>query len=342
MANNAKGKAMETRARAATTQKGINNAKSGIGGSSKGGSGGKGSEHKEQKSELDFYKQLERAIDTVENALKRLQDRQEHLSGDALVKNLKEQNKEYLKQASLLKQLYITAEKQADSYKKALKRDNYNVKYDKDGNIDQKSYEKAYNKELNNYNDAIKSGNEDAIKLAKYRYDNFKEYIDKYNEAIAKSEDIRNQMLENIQNVADTNLAKFNAKFELNMDTKKAEKKWNEFQRKISKDFRKVALITAKDIEDIYGSALDSQSLFNTDASKIDHLTKQYEKMQSVLTGKAGKKNGIENGVVDPTKVDKLTKALKKAGVEYTTVADLQKDMNNIISGKKIIFSNKK
>lgn len=301
-----------------------------------GGGGGKKQDKDPQKSEINHYKQLERAIDSVENALKQLQDRQKHLNGDALVKNLKEQNKEYLKQAAALKKLYAASEKQVTSYRKTLKDEGFNVKYDKDRNITQKSYEQAYNKELKRYNKAVDTYNksskgesdEKALENAKKRYDKFKEYIDKYNEAIAKTEDIRNQMLENIQNVADTNLAKFNAKFDLDMDTKKAEKKWNEFQRKISKDFRKVALITAKDIEDIYGSALDSQSLFNTDASKIEHLTEQYEKMQSVLTGKTGKKNGIENGVVDPTKVDKLTKALKKAGVEYTTVADLQKDMN--------------
>lgn len=321
MANADRGEAMEVRARSKTTQKGLDNAKTGKGSGK--GKGGSSKEKEEQKSELDYYKQLEVAIKKVEARLKALQEREEHLQGDKLVKNLKEQTKAYQKQTAAIKDLYKASQAQVNSYKKVLKDQKYNVKYDSEGNITQKSYEVAYNKELEAYNKAIRSGDEDAIKAAKKRYDNFKEYINKYNEAIVKTEELKTQLMENIQNVADTNLKAFDVKFDADIKTKKAEKSWKEFQQKISKDFKKTMQITSDDVAKIMDKAFTDKSMFNIEKSRFEGIVNQYKKLEDIM----GQFNIGDDGVVDSEKVDKLTKAMQKMGLQYTTVADLQKDL---------------
>ena len=58
------------------------------------------------------------AIDRTNDALGRLQDREDHLSGKALIKNLEAQTKQYIKQAAALTRLSKAASKTAANLKK--------------------------------------------------------------------------------------------------------------------------------------------------------------------------------------------------------------------------------
>ena len=281
------------------------------------------------KEKVDKYKQLELAIDRTNDALGRLQDREDHLSGKALIKNLEAQTKQYVKQAAALTRLSKAASKTAANLKKqgSIYK---NISYDKEGNITQSSYEAEFAAQQKAYNDAIKKYNasakeeadEKALEKAEESWNNFKDWVDDYDEACQKVDDTLAQLMQNIQDTADANLKKFDITFDVKLDTEELNRSWSDFQKKYQKDFKKLAKATLKDIQDISSSAESYNRDYNTEEDRFYKIKKQADLMNKVY-GKYADKNGN----ISADKVEKVTKALKQQGVQYTSMADLQKDL---------------
>lgn len=281
------------------------------------------------KEKVDKYKQLELAIDRTNDALGRLQDREDHLSGKALIKNLEAQTKQYVKQAAALTRLSKAASKTAADLKKqgSIYK---NIAYDKEGNITQSSYEaefaaqqKAYNDAIEKYNASAKEeADEKALEKAEEAWNNFKDWVDDYDEACQKVDDTLAQLMQNIQDTADANLKKFDITFDVKLNTEELNRSWSDFQKKYQKDFKKLAKATLKDIQDISSSAESYNRDYSTEEDRFYKIKKQADLMNKVY-GKYTDKNGN----ISADKVEKVTKALKKQGVQYTSMADLQKDL---------------
>lgn len=298
--------------------------------SMKSGSGSNKKDSKElNKEKVDKYKQLELAIDRTNDALGRLQDREDHLSGKDLIKNLEAQTKQYVKQAAVLTRLSKAASKTAANLKKqgSIYK---NISYDKEGNITQSSYEAEFAVQQKAYNDAIKKYNasakeeadEKALEKAEEAWNNFKDWVDDYDEACQKVDDTLAQLMQNIQDTADANLKKFDITFDVKLNTEELNRSWSDFQKKYQKDFKKLAKATLKDIQDISSSAESYNRDYNTEEDRFYKIKKQADLMNKVY-GKYADKNGN----ISADKVEKVTKALKKQGVQYTSMADLQKDL---------------
>lgn len=281
------------------------------------------------KEKVDKYKQLELAIDRTNDALGRLQDREDHLSGKDLIKNLEAQTKQYVKQAAALTRLSKAASKTAANLKKqgSIYK---NISYDKEGNITQSSYEAEFAAQQKAYNDAIKKYNasakeeadEKALEKAEEAWNNFKDWVDDYDEACQKVDDTLAQLMQNIQDTADANLKKFDITFDVKLNTEELNRSWSDFQKKYQKDFKKLAKATLKDIQDISSSAESYNRDYNTEEDRFYKIKKQADLMNKVY-GKYADKNGN----ISADKVEAVTKALKQQGVQYTSMADLQKDL---------------
>ncbi len=281
------------------------------------------------KEKVDKYKQLELAIDRTNDALGRLQDREDHLSGKDLIKNLEAQTKQYVKQAAALTRLSKAASKTAANLKKqgSIYK---NISYDKEGNITQSSYEAEFAAQQKAYNDAIKKYNasakeeadEKALEKAEEAWNNFKDWVDDYDEACQKVDDTLAQLMQNIQDTADANLKKFDITFDVKLNTEELNRSWSDFQKKYQKDFKKLAKATLKDIQDISSSAESYNRDYNTEEDRFYQIKKQADLMNNVY-GKYADKNGN----ISADKVEAVTKALKQQGIQYTSMADLQKDL---------------
>lgn len=281
------------------------------------------------KEKVDKYKQLELAIDRTNDALGRLQDREDHLSGKDLIKNLEAQTKQYVKQAAALTRLSKAASKTAANLKKqgSIYK---NISYDKEGNITQSSYEAEFAAQQKAYNDAIKKYNasakeeadEKALEKAEEAWNNFKDWVDDYDEACQKVDDTLAQLMQNIQDTADANLKKFDITFDVKLNTEELNRSWSDFQKKYQKDFKKLAKATLKDIQDISSSAESYNRDYNTEEDRFYKIKKQADLMNKVYGQYADK-----NGNISADKVEAVTKALKQQGVQYTSMADLQKDL---------------
>lgn len=281
------------------------------------------------KEKVDKYKQLELAIDRTNDALGRLQDREDHLSGKDLIKNLEAQTKQYVKQAAALTRLSKAASKTAANLKKqgSIYK---NISYDKEGNITQSSYEaefaaqqKAYNDAIEKYNASAKEeADEKALEKAEESWNNFKDWVDDYDEACQKVDDTLAQLMQNIQDTADANLKKFDITFDVKLNTEELNRSWSDFQKKYQKDFKKLAKATLKDIQDISSSAESYNRDYNTEEDRFYQIKKQADLMNSIYSKYADK-----NGNISADKVEAVTKALKEQGVQYTSMADLQKDL---------------
>ena len=283
------------------------------------------------KEKVDKYKQLELAIDRTNDALGRLQDREDHLSGKDLIKNLEAQTKQYVKQAAALTRLSKAASKTAANLKKqgSIYK---NISYDKEGNITQSSYEaefaaqqKAYNDAIEKYNASAKEeADEKALEKAEESWNNFKDWVDDYDEACQKVDDTLAQLMQNIQDTADANLKKFDITFDVKLNTEELNRSWSDFQKKYQKDFKKLAKATLKDIQDISSSTESYNRDYDTEEDRFYQIKKQADIMNEIY---GNDKYTDKNGNIRADKVEAVTKALKEQGVQYTSMADLQKDL---------------
>ena len=299
--------------------------------SMKSGGGSKKDSKELNKEKVDKYKQLELAIDRTNDALGRLQDREDHLSGKDLIKNLEAQTKQYVKQAAALTRLSKAASKTAANLKKqgSIYK---NISYDKEGNITQSSYEaefaaqqKAYNDAIEKYNASAKEeADEKALEKAEESWNNFKDWVDDYDEACQKVDDTLAQLMQNIQDTADANLKKFDITFDVKLNTEELNRSWSDFQKKYQKDFKKLAKATLKDIQDISSSAESYNRDYDTEEDRFYQIKKQADIMNKIY---GNDKYTDKNGNISADKVEEVTKALKEQGVQYTSMADLQKDL---------------
>ena len=130
--------------------------------------------------------------------------------------------------------------------------------------------------------------------------------------------------MQNIQDTADANLKKFDITFDVKLNTEELNRSWSDFQKKYQKDFKKLAKATLKDIQDISSSAESYNRDYDTEEDRFYQIKKQADIMNSIY---GNDEYADKNGNISADKVEAVTKALKEQGVQYTSMADLQKDL---------------
>ena len=215
-ANAPGGGGLTRKASPSTGKSGIHMPKSGGGGGGRGGGGkgggggggGKSYEPKENKdpidNEVDRYERVNAELDRFSNLLEKITNEEERLTGDALLKNLEEQNKLLLKQIKLYQQKFEIQKQEALELQEKLK--GFGITFDNEGFMS--NYAQIHQQlidEVNNLGSQYSSlTSEDAekaldekLEAAQKRLDNFEEFYEKYDELISSG------LQETIQEIED-------------------------------------------------------------------------------------------------------------------------------------------
>ena len=199
---------------------------------------------KHMKENIDAYHQWEQQIKACENALSELQERQSHLKGKQLLKNIQAQTVALKEQAAAQERLNAQYRAEAAALRGVLAAKG--AAFDGNGNISNYSAllqqaQDKYNATVDAYNKKKTDANEKAVDSAKKEYDNLKDAIGDYEKALEGMQKAQQAMNELMQKQADIALAELETKWEIEfqMDTHKAQRQLSDFINNLNDDFRK-------------------------------------------------------------------------------------------------------
>ena len=233
--------------------------------------------------EIDAYHKWEQQIKACTNALDELQERQEHLKGKQLIKNLEAQTAALRKQVEAQKNLNGQYKAQAEYEKSRLIGYGVGAQFDSTGNISNynqmmQNAQDQYNAAIKAYNSSKTDANEKAVENAKNVYDDIKQTVSNYEEAIEGVQKAQQAINELMQNQADVALAKLEAEWdlELQIDTHDAERKIKNFIKELNKDFTRAT----EDWKENFNSAFDDFS----NGKLTEDVNGQISKMSEIMS----------------------------------------------------------
>lgn len=307
-------------------------------GSGSGGGSGKDSEkeadHIDQlEDEADTYHDIDLEISQIETDLKRLQDRQDKLSGKDLIDNLNKQLEVLEKQKKAYKDKIELARMELGVLKEALAAQG--VTFASDGYIS--NYYSALQAKLNHTNEVIAKYNnmsateqeafKETVEQAKEDYENFKDQIESYDKLISDTiPDLEDQIQEATDKQIELQIKKFTMEIEVRLEMAEAERKFNEFKTKV---------IDGLSEDDILGktkqSLDDLLSYFNTNKTgtgPIQSLTDQ-------LNGTLEELKQIESGGWANNYGDNQAQALEDLKTYYEQLMDQLGEVQDLVDSIK-------
>ena len=220
------------------------------------GSSSSKSTEQHQKTELDAYHDVNRAISNVTDEMDKLDKAKEHLAGNQLVDALRLENEQLEKQKKNYEDLSTVINSEAGRLQKLLSV--YGVEFDETTG-EMTNYVESYNKALADYNAAIDKYNassqeqsdKDALEKAKTAYSDFKDYVDEYDETLDKWLENEQNKLEAYYQQIENNYEAWETKIELSLDLASAQQDWNKFWQKVNKDIKSAYTDYAKEFSDL-------------------------------------------------------------------------------------------
>lgn len=338
------------RAKLITNQKNaqaaLQGAASGTGGkknTGKGSGSGSGGSGKDSEKEADHIDQLEDEADTyhdidleisqIETSLKRLQDRQEKLSGKDLIDNLNKQLEVLEKQKKAYQDKIELARMELGVLKEALAAQG--VTFASDGYIS--NYYSALQAKLNHTNEVIAKYNnmsateqeafKETVEQAKEDYENFKDQIESYDKLISDTiPDLEDQIQEATDKQIELQIKKFTMEIEVRLEMAEAERKFNEFKTKV---------IDGLSEDDILGktkqSLDDLLSYFNTNKTEIGPI----QSLTDQLNGTLEELKQIESGGWANNYGDNQAQALEDLKTYYEQLMDQLGEVQDLVDSIK-------
>lgn len=327
-------------------QAALQGAASGAGGkknTGKGSGSGSGGSGKDNEKEADHIDQLEDEADTyhdidleisqIETSLKRLQDRQEKLSGKDLIDNLNKQLEVLEKQKKAYKDKIELARMELGVFKEALAAQG--VTFASDGYIS--NYYSALQAKLNHTNEVIAKYNnmsateqeafKETVEQAKEDYENFKDQIESYDKLISDTiPDLEDQIQEATDKQIELQIKKFTMEIEVRLEMAEAERKFNEFKTKV---------IDGLSEDDILGktkqSLDDLLSYFNTNKTGIGPIQSLTDQLNSTLE----ELKQIESGGWANNYGDNQAQALEDLKTYYEQLMDQLGEVQDLVDSIK-------
>ena len=246
-------------------------------------SSAKEKEDKERiEEDIDAYHKWEQQIKACTNALDELEERQSHLKGKQLIKNLDAQTAALTRQMEAQKNLNGQYKAQLEYEKQRLQSYGVGASFDAYGNIANynqmmQNAQDQYNQAIDAYNASKTDANEAAVETAKNVYDDIKKTVSNYEAALDGVQKAQQTMNELMQKQADVSLAKFEAKWdvELQIDTHKAERNIKSFIKELNEDFTKATKSWKKQFDNAF-------DLFKN-GKLTEDITGQISKMGDIM-----------------------------------------------------------
>ena len=232
--------------------------------------------------DIDAYHKWEQQIKACTNALDELEERQSHLKGKQLIKNLDAQTAALTRQMEAQKNLNGQYKAQLEYEKQRLQSYGVGASFDADGNIANynqmmQNAQDQYNKAIEAYNKNKTDANEAAVETAKNVYDDIKKTVSNYEAALDGVQKAQQAMNKLMQKKADVSLAKLEAKWdvELQIDTHKAERDIKSFIKELNEDFTKATKSWKKQFDNAF-------DLFKN-GKLTEDITGQISKMGDIM-----------------------------------------------------------
>lgn len=250
--------------------------------SSKSSSAKEKEDKKRIEEDIDAYHKWEQQIKACTNALDELEERQSHLKGKQLIKNLDAQTAALTRQMEVQKNLNGQYKAQLEYEKQRLQSYGVGASFDAYGNIANynqmmQNAQDQYNQAIDAYNASKTDANEAAVETAKNVYDDIKKTVSNYEAALDGVQKAQQAMNELMQKQADVSLAKLEAKWdvELQIDTHKAERDIKSFIKELNEDFTKATKSWKKQFDNAF-------DLFKN-GKLTEDITGQISKMGDVM-----------------------------------------------------------
>ena len=193
--------------------------------------------------ERDRYHDINIVLENISTALKRVEKQQSKLTGKDLVKNLNRQLKILQAQKVAQQEKLKIAKQEAQEIRDLLS--GKGVNFDEFGNIS--NYADILNEKQKAINDAIKYYNsltveeqqayKATIQQLKQDYEDFKKTIERYDTLVTNQiPNLQDNITDTINEKFEAQISKFRLQIELDLDTTEAQRKYNDFRRKVVKN----------------------------------------------------------------------------------------------------------
>lgn len=275
----------------------------------------------------DRYHKVDTQITKTENALQKLQSREEKFVGAKLIDNLNKQWEELNNQIDNYNQKLGIAQQEQKELANELA--GKGVKFNQDGTIANymevfKAQEDAVNNLINRYN-SLSAAEQEAwdkaktVDNAKEAFEKFKENLDRYDELVSDFiPGIEQEIFDAFDQQVEINIQKFNMEVDLTLDMNQATRDWNEW--------KKNTIDRIKD-EDILGNSkakLEDLSTYFNEAGTGDIQT-QTKHLNELLEELKKYDENSENVYGDARK-----QALEDLNDYYTKLMESLTDVNEL------------
>ena len=193
------------------TYTGVQDVSPSASGSSSGGGSDSSAEPLEYEDEIERYHENTRAIERLTRALDKVSTAKDRAFGKERLRLIDEE-------IAATERLVAQQRALLHETKEYLKQDfaeiqQYGFTFDEHGEIT--NYDEVMKQQIDKYNAAVASGNQDAIDAAKKEYDEFKENMQQYEETLTAYEEAQAQLQEYINQVVDLKLEKITTEVEI-------------------------------------------------------------------------------------------------------------------------------
>ena len=246
----------------------------------KGGKDAKSKDEKEYRDEFNRYFDIEKAIEDVDHAVKQLEKDQKNLHGKGLIESLQKENELIEKQTENYEKLYELQKEEAKELIGKLK--GLGLTFDDSGAIT--NYAEATKKALDDYNKAVAQYNADqndeVFEIHEKAYENFKKTLERYESLYYKEmKDTQDKIDDNNRKILENNLKGWEVEIELRLETNKMERDWNNFLRKITKDYKKVFKDLGQEMQDLIAQTGELEKDQAVYLDELDDITAEIDKM---------------------------------------------------------------
>jgi len=286
-------------------------------GKSGGGGGGRSKASKQKteqvKKELDVYHDVNIELKQIEIQLKKIEREKNKLFGKKLIEALNKEISLLNKQVEITSKKIKIAENETSKLKKKLA--TKGALFNDDGTL--ANYTELYNKYYERAKKAVDKYNkmsakqqkkyEKTMKQRKKDFENVASWIEQYDVYISETlPELYENNTEDLDKIVEDQILKFDTSIDIHLDTKEAEREWNEFKKKLTIDEDDIlgnAGATLKDLKTYYN---------DVGTGSIDVLTKSIEITKQEL--ERMQKGGVSTifGTDMATAKERLEKDLKE------------------------------
>lgn len=197
--------------------------------------GGSKSKINKQERQKDPYHDVNIKLKNISNTLEKLEEQEEHLTGNDKIKNLSQQIDQLNKQIETTAEKFKIATQEENRLKKEL--GTFGVKFNKDGDISNyfSIENNLYNKmetARTKYNKKMTDANKKAYEKAKENYEKFQKLYKEYDDTHTELKPgLTQQQLEDAYKIIEKQVESFEIKLNVRLDLAEATKDWNQWKR---------------------------------------------------------------------------------------------------------------